>query len=150
MSRIGTRAALLVASLAAIAGCGEKPAPFYPDFTADVAPLLGARCIRCHGAGGTLNGDSDVTDPTIQGFMGKPNQGYFDCDADRGDCSSATSTTCKRGFLYYANGMPGQPLAGLWLKVMPPAPAPQLTDRESGILHAWLAHPTPGSKPCSP
>jgi hypothetical protein len=137
----------VVVSAGALAGCGEEPVPLYPDYDTDVAPLMFARCVRCHGAGGTLNDDPDVTGKTVKALMGKPLQGYFDCMNDRGDCSPG-STTCKRGLRYYANDMEGAGTAAVWLKDMPPDPAPALTSREAAILKAWLAHPTPSAKTC--
>src|SRR3954462_11813653 len=49
---------------ASLSGCGENAVPERPSYARDIAPLMGARCIRCHGAGGTLN-----TDPAIAPIM---------------------------------------------------------------------------------
>ena len=34
--------------------------PARPTYKNDIAPLMEAHCIRCHGAGGTLNADPDI------------------------------------------------------------------------------------------
>jgi hypothetical protein len=63
---------LIVPTLAALAlvgagaGCGNE-APLFPTYHNDVQPIMQAHCIRCHGAGGTLNLDPDI--PVINGSM---------------------------------------------------------------------------------
>ena len=147
---------LLLFMSSALPGCGESSVPVIVQYNQDVQPLLLAHCVRCHRAGGTLNGDSDIGfGPVASSFAtGKPLQGYFDCAADRGDCSSAnpTAPTCRRGFRYYANDMPGAIAQVAWLHLMPPPPAPPLTTFESEILYKWLASPDNQSPavPCAP
>jgi hypothetical protein len=145
ISRIFFLGSVLTLVGAVAAGCGENPVPETVLFNLDVQPLLQARCVRCHGAGGTLNGDSDIVPGAVKSFAptGKPLQGFFDCAADRGDCSgdAPTAPACKRGFRNYAAMMPGAGATTVWLKVMPPGPSEPLTSRESEILHTWLAHP---------
>jgi hypothetical protein len=138
-------AGLVLLAGASLAGCGGNPAPDegFVDFLTDVQPLLNARCIRCHGAGGTLNGDPDVTSPiAVVSLKGKPTGGFLDCYGDRGDCSGG-GVDCRRGFRFYADDNPaGHALANAWLPSMPPGPSQKLTERESQILHRWLAKPS--------
>jgi len=145
--------ALLALTGGVLAGCGENEAPIFPDFSRDVAPLLHARCVRCHGAGGMLNGDPFIDQtkgtPGALYTTGAPIQGYFDCAEDRGVCAMPgdLGPGCKRGFRYYSTPA-GAGSVTLWLKQMPPGPAAPLTARESDILYNWLAHPLPASVPC--
>jgi hypothetical protein len=136
--------ALLVGA-GALSGCGENPVPETVLFNLDVQPLLQARCVRCHGAGGTLNADSDLVGKSaLSSYVGKPpNQGFFDCAADRGVCADAAAKPpgCKRGFRWYATDPVGKGETIAWLPLMPPGPSEPLTSRESEILHTWLAKP---------
>src|SRR5450432_1787056 len=91
----------------ALAGC-EEPVPATPTFAHDVLPIFRASCVRCHGAGGTLNHDP--------GMMGgypatdtAPN-GYFDSYGNVGDCTVDPVTqmvpaSCGRGALADADLM---------------------------------------------
>ena len=151
MSRMRIHALVFVMALGSLAaaGCGENPEPVRPDYSRDVQPVLTAHCVRCHGAGGTLNGDPETVS-TFAVPTGKPIGGYFDCAEDRGDCSTAGSTTCKHGFRYYATDPMGHIAVAAWLHIMPPPPGAPLTTRESDILNRWLANPQPANVPCTP
>jgi hypothetical protein len=140
---------VLALSLGAVAGCSEEPIPEegFVDYVIHIQPMLNARCLRCHGAGGTLNGDPDVPDSGTFGtlgtqYMGKPTNGYFDCYFDRGDCTVPTNPGCRHGLRYYAGDSPGAALAIAWLPAMPPPPAQPLTSREKELLRRWLARPS--------
>jgi hypothetical protein len=141
------RLVLAIAGAAALAaGCGPDDAPAMPGYLADVKPLMGARCVRCHGAGGTLNDDPGNTSTVNKGA---PLHGYFDRLEDQGTCTAADGTgndVCKRGLLYYVTA--GAPTFTLFIRAtgelrMPPPPAPELTDREHAILERWIVNPQP-------
>lgn len=135
-----TFALLAVAVGASAAGCTPEE-NVRPSFETDVKPIFQAHCVRCHGAGGTLNGD-----PTSQGmpiYQNPPALGYLDNYDDQGDCPSGTLSPCKRGAYFYAtdgklimtgylNGKPAP---------MPPPPAAPLTDWEKDTILFWLLHP---------
>jgi hypothetical protein len=123
--------ALLLAALAS--ACGTEPVPGAPSFEKDVLPIMQSRCIRCHGAGGTLNHD-----PTYVGHT-TPLNSWLDSADDRGDCNPDAATTgapCKVG----ARTRIGMILAFVRAPDslrMPPAPAPRLTDRQIEVLQRW-------------
>jgi mono/diheme cytochrome c family protein len=126
--------------LAACSSTSEPQVPAQPSFEADVKPIMVLRCVRCHGAGGTLQGD-----PPGSPLPGPPPNGYFDHYEDR-DCTitdaGTISETCKRGAAYYVDvirqyiNMTGE-------FRMPPPPAPMLTSRELDILNRWAAETPP-------
>jgi hypothetical protein len=148
VSRIVTRRSLLlfVSVLAAgsVAGaCGPAPAPDMPTFAHDVEPIMLARCVRCHGAGGMLNADPHST---VMLFQGAPTSGYFDHLEDQGDCvpdGGVIPMSCKRGLKYYATDTTGVALWKLWFPMMPPAPAPKLSDRQLDTINRWVKNPLP-------
>jgi hypothetical protein len=126
----------LVVSAGALAGCGEEPVPLNPSYTVDIKPLMAARCIRCHGAGGKLNVDPDsvlnkqVKDPSIPPQA--PKLADFTRLEDMGD---------RKGLLFYT--LDGGVGMQIYIKTgpMPPPPAPALTEREYTMLMRWLKNP---------
>ena len=52
--------ALVVGVTTLAAGCGEEEVRAFHSYEKDIRPLMLARCVRCHGGGGTFN-----TDPAI-------------------------------------------------------------------------------------
>ena len=46
---------VLTAALALPLGACNPDVPATPTYDRDVQPILTAHCVRCHGAGGTLN-----------------------------------------------------------------------------------------------
>lgn len=133
---------VLVLSSVAAAGCGDEPIPEqgFVSYAVHIQPILTARCVRCHGGGGTLNGDPDAFGKGIP-KGGKPINGYFECGSeDRGDCSTG-SMSCKHGLRYYATNAMGMAALKIWLPSMPPKPSPPLTDREQELLARWFAKP---------
>jgi hypothetical protein len=117
-------------------GCGEKEAPLFPSYETDVKPLMGARCIRCHGAGGTLNGDPDIPMTFGLGKMAKD-----------GNFTGLEDVGMVHGLQYYTAAAPdkaGATRMRAFLKApMPPPPAPPLTDREFEIINRWIDNPLP-------
>jgi hypothetical protein len=140
-----TLLALLGLAVAGVAGCGENPVPDFPSYKLDVAPLMGARCVRCHGAGGTLNEDKDI--PSTFAFKGAPLRGYFDRLEDQGTTCvpppGVDGVDCKRGLGSYAGTGAFSSSVNTYLKYMPPPPAPALTARENEILTTWFKNPLP-------
>jgi hypothetical protein len=118
-----------------LAACGEGPIPDRPGFETDIKPLTLSRCVRCHGAGGTLNADPKAV------LSYAPFNGFFDQYDDPQNCTTPTGQPC-RGFAYYA-GM-GRPNFDHYFPMMPPSPGAQLSDRERELINRWIAEtPTP-------
>jgi hypothetical protein len=120
-------------------GC-SPPVPANPTYTKDVKPILDAHCVRCHGAGGTLNS------MVVAGRDHPPMTCYLQRYEDTGDCS--TTATCQRGAGYCGAGTGGSMLT-LYTELpednrlhMPPLPSESLNDWEMEVLKRW-ATPTP-------
>jgi hypothetical protein len=131
-SRSFATAAFAAAALALLspAAC-TPPVPATPTYTNDVQPILAAHCVRCHGAGGTLNAI-----PGIPTTLPAPAICYLQqYDNDPPDCPVAA--TCKHGAAYCApmfetyidfpNDTPNR---------MPPNPS-DLSDWEKDVLRRW-------------
>jgi mono/diheme cytochrome c family protein len=124
-----------------VVGCGEEPIPAAPTFEVDIKPIMLAHCVRCHGAGGTLNADPRTVDHT------PPPRGYLDHFDDQGDCTLQPDLTllpsCKWGALTEHN------VIKLFIHLrkdqgrMPPPPSDGLSDRQIEILDRWVANPLP-------
>jgi hypothetical protein len=124
---------LLISSLGAgaLAGCGETEIPERPTYTHDIKPLVEAHCIRCHGAGGQLNQDPDITGVVAGNTL------------TNGDFTSLQDDASgKHGLLYYTTPA-GATFWNIWFPKMPPTPAPALTERELTIFQRWYANPLP-------
>jgi hypothetical protein len=122
-----------------VAGCGNDIPPF-PTYSKDIQPLMQAHCVRCHGAGGTLNTDPDIPPDTNpqdprSSYVGTPKNGYFTQLADVGPG--------KLGLMSYSGQNPARVLMNAALPYMPPPPAPPLTDWEHDLLVRWLDNPRP-------
>ena len=135
--------------VAAAAGCAPS-VPAAPSYAADVHPIFLAHCVRCHGAGGSLN---EVLDPKdgpdagpLPGAGGRPALAYLGQFADSGDCADPSSPACHRGASWVATQTTElhlylHPPAGF--PPMPPPPAPRLDAWELKVVDAWLANPLP-------
>ena len=136
-----TTLAFLSLSLAtALVGCGEEPIPVEPGFAADVRPIMVARCVRCHGAGGTLNAD-----PVAVKLM-VPTNGFFEQYADSGACGPMDPVGgCKRGALFYAKQklIFTARLRSSEAIRMPPLPAEMLSEHQIQIIERWTNEATP-------
>jgi hypothetical protein len=123
-------------------GCGgEEPIPASPTFEPTIRTLLQAHCVRCHGAGGTLN-----TDPASL-YKDMAGQGYFNRYEDR-DCvplpDLSLPADCQKGarsevitiktYIHLAESDPVH---------MPPLPSDPLTSWELQLLDNWLDEPDP-------
>lgn len=125
----------------ALAGC-EKPVPATPTYTADVLPIFEAHCVRCHGAGGTLNADERSIEPA------PPSGGYLDQYDDKSDCTPDADghypLTCMGGARYEAeSGNLAAFIHGRTQPKMPLAPAAPLDDWELAVLDNWIAEKPP-------
>jgi mono/diheme cytochrome c family protein len=133
-------------------GCTAESVPNVPTYENDVKPIMEARCIRCHGAGGMLNAD-----PNHKGIIpgGAPFDGFFTRLED--DCPDGEATGCH-GLLHYAGPPPDggsspQSLMRSYIHStsdsgtvnprMPPPPSPLLTTRELDVLDKWLSESPP-------
>jgi mono/diheme cytochrome c family protein len=137
--RTGVLLSFTLAALA-LAGC-EEPVPATPTFAHDVLPIFRAACVRCHGAGGTLNMDPTMTGP----FKGEtaPN-GYFDSYANVGDCTPDPATqqvpaSCGRGALADAGLLAVYLHPSVASQRMPPPPSEPLARWELEVVDNWLA-----------
>jgi hypothetical protein len=133
---------LVLLSLAAVAGCGEEEVPTFPSYALHIQPLMRARCVRCHGANGTLNMDPDLTFMTNPPRV--PKSFYAGTYEDTGvGCElMPVPTTCHRGARFNAVSIKTYvhlPEA----QRMPPPPAERLTDREIELIDRWAANPLP-------
>ena len=121
------------ATLVGAAGC-LNAVPDRPTYERDIKPLMEAHCIRCHGAGGTLNADPDIMSVKVHGA---PTMSDFTLLQDANG---------RLGLLHYtAMGAGG--VASLHAYVdgllgpMPPPPADRLTNWESDLLFTWANNP---------
>jgi hypothetical protein len=133
-------------ALAAIGlgGCDEK-APTNPTFAQDVLPIFHTACVRCHGAGGTLNADPSITGA----YKGEtPPDGYLDHYDNIGDCTVDPVTqrapaSCGHGARDEAGKIK------IYLRLlpepdrMPPTPSPALSPWQLEVVDNWLAEMPP-------
>jgi hypothetical protein len=142
MSKNGFLISLLasVASLS-MGACSIQNTPHAPTFESDIKEITASRCVRCHGAGGKLNGDPTSTNPA---YRTAPIDGYFDRMED--DCPDAQTFNCH-GLGYYTTGSKLTQLKNYIHDIgglpMPPAPAPRLTSNQLDIFDLWLANGAP-------
>jgi len=132
--------AVLGLSLGGIVGCGEEPIPDFPSWQKDLLPFFEARCVRCHGAGGTLNNDPYMG-PNTAGkagvARGTPTAFYanvYDMDASTTPPRLGAKTLNALIAPYMTAKVANDDQAR-----MPPYPAPKLTDREMSLVNRWIA-----------
>jgi hypothetical protein len=133
----------LTIALAVLLGGCEDAIPAAPTFEVDVEPIFLAHCVRCHGAGGTLNQDPRA----LNGYAtDRPNVTHLDFYADRGDCTpDATGVlpaSCERGAKYSVETIE------IYIHLtssmrMPLAPAPALDEWELKVIDRWVAMGAP-------
>ena len=129
-----------VLAVVALSGC-EKPVPETPTFAADVGPNFAAHCVRCHGAGGTLNSDPRAVNPDTPGA-------YLDQYADKVDCTldamGLVPPTCVPAARFEAeSGNLKVYLHGPEQLRMPPPPGQPLSPWELAVVDNWLAEKPP-------
>jgi|ERR1035438_4889607 hypothetical protein len=152
MAATGLRGAFLFGAALALsalpAGC-TPPVPSSPSYEADARPIFMSHCVRCHGAGGTLNQAYEPTGPDAAPLASDPakplkcylNQ-YEDTNCTAGD--AGVPATCHRGASYCATmayGIGVRVHGGPPLGPMPPPPAPRLNDWELKVVDAWIMNP---------
>ncbi len=127
--------ALTLAGVAFGCGADMPEVPANPTYTKDVAPILNAHCVRCHGA------DNMLHQMPIKGTPMTPATCYLQRYED--DCSV---TPCKVGV---GNASCAQ-LINLYinaardtLQAMPPLPSEALNDWEKEVIARWTMHGTP-------
>jgi len=129
--RSGMLAFAAALALTALSACSPE-VPAAPTYTKDVAPILNAHCVRCHGAGGTLN----MYPFPVEGSPMKPMTCYLqryddDCSAGPNACL-AGAKTCATLAVGYVNLPVGV------MHHMPPAPSDSLNDWEKDVLANWV------------
>ena len=131
------RAAVLLAATVAVGAtaCGPSSVPAQPAYDVDVRPILMARCVRCHGAGGMLNAP-----PGVDGAALQATHCYLDRYDDEGDCT-ADPTNCKKGAKTAASLLPTVIRNAPASLAMPPPPSPALDDWAVDILNNWSKNP---------
>jgi mono/diheme cytochrome c family protein len=127
-----------------LAGC-QPAAPASPSFEADVRPIYMSHCVRCHGAGGTLNNalapvpDGGLLGPLISNV-------WLDQYGNSGACGATVdpNAPCHFGALTFATDTETVIHETGTVLTMPPPPAPRLNDWELKVVDAWVAEkPTP-------
>jgi hypothetical protein len=143
--RLGVGLGLVLAAVAQL-GCVvvvEEPIPEAPSYELDMKPLFHARCVRCHGGGGTLNGD-----PKNAAF-GSPGQLYIGSYDDTGvGCPpigdpTPIPATCHQGAHRWVVGINERVHSKLLSIRMPIPPSEPLTDWEKELVARWAANPLP-------
>lgn len=145
---VAERAGLCLSQVAVVmlagllAGCGDEPIPEQVTFEPTMRHVFAAHCVRCHGAGGTLNAD-----PLTFGGHDGPSIAYLDHYADQGDCTldpvaMSVPDSCKRGALFNAATI-HQYVQAKDASRMPPAPSDPLADYELALVLKWTDNPLP-------
>jgi hypothetical protein len=122
--------AFAAGALVGVAGC-ENSVPPFPSYEKDVKPIMSANCIRCHGAGGTLNTDPDI--PKVNGTT----------TPSASDFTQLGNSNGHNGLMMYAAGGPLAGAMTIFLPQMPPPPSPALGGYELDVFQAWLKNPAP-------
>jgi hypothetical protein len=140
---------MLALALAALPAACSAPVPASPSYEANVRPIFMSHCVRCHGAGGTLNQAFNPTGPDAAPLTSDPlkpitcylNQ-YDDTNCTPGD--AGLPANCHHGAKFcttIANGIGVRIHGGGTARPMPPPPAPPLDDWELKVVDAWLLNP---------
>jgi hypothetical protein len=120
-----TFGALVGGALLGGGGC-ENPTPVRPSYARDIAPLMTARCTRCHSPG-------NPTDPDMQPIVvtaGQP-----------GVTKAILDFTTMAGA---ESGCSPVLLDTFVIKIgMPPPPSAKLDDWSIELLQRWCANPLP-------
>jgi hypothetical protein len=129
--------ALGLAGLALLAiGCGPPPGPDKPSFATDIKPIMMAHCVRCHGAGGTLNADPNSIGAA---YRNKPPMNTY--------LDTYENPTCAAGTVCY-----GAKTSAGSIKVfvtaadserMPPLPSDPLSDVQKELIVRWAVDKLP-------
>lgn len=129
---------MLLAPLAALAAGCEPAAVEHPTW-ADVEPIVRGSCTHCHGATADVNGRSS---DRVYRFD------FFDVGPDTcGEASAALDAPAMAVGLAPLIGAAVTPPSPDVRARMPPAPAPELSDRERDLLVRWAEAPLRGDPP---
>jgi len=139
-------AGLVAFAVAALTlGCAPE-VPANPTYTNDVAAILDAHCVRCHGANDTL-----VSMP-VGGRDHPPNTCYLQRFENAGDCTDVAAPACLKGAGFCgteSGGAPSLIVSYVTFPVdnrlhMPPLPSESLNDWEQKVLERWSSpNPAP-------
>ena len=122
-------------ALLALSACSAE-VPAAPTYTNEVSAILTAHCVRCHGAGDTLNSDPTITIP-----VKAPMLCYLQRYDDEGDCTM--TSTCKRGAGWCGSTAGSNRIVTYVnypddnINRMPPKPADRLGHWEIEVLTRW-------------
>ena len=129
--------------LAAAAGACTPAVPGTPSYERDVRPIFMANCVRCHGAGGTVQNEANGTQTgKIECFLNVYDDptdcpdGGTAAPCQPGAHTCATSPSLKVFFPHFLHPASGGPR-------MPPAPSEPLNSWELDVVDRWLANPIP-------
>ncbi|HVY36936.1 MAG TPA: hypothetical protein VHM31_03350 [Polyangia bacterium] len=135
-------------ALFGLASCSTTvaSAPSQPAYDTDVRPILMAHCARCHGAGDAINVPTEPTGPDAAveasiantAAMLKATNIYLDRYSSEGTKTGAYVARNEFALIFPPTNTKPEYL-------MPPPPAPGLSDFELDVLKAWAA----SSAPCS-
>jgi hypothetical protein len=137
MSKVLFAVPLAFALAAASGGCAPD-VPANPTYTKDVAPILDAHCVRCHGA------DDMLHTMMINGYPNSPSYCYLHRWESEGDCTNPLGPDCKNG----VSSMLCGPMIPGYLNLapesrMPPPPSEPLNDWETDVITHWVNNGAP-------
>jgi hypothetical protein len=144
--------ALFVRAIVALFFCACSPAvPGTPTYEADVRPIFMARCVRCHGAGGTLNGDMAPDGTLLSPGAPSPPGPYLDHYEDQ-DCTDPPDggprpANCKIGALTLRALIKQLIHAPAASGGQPPPPATPLDDWQKNVIDRWVENPICSTAP---
>ena len=130
-------------ALFGLASCSTTvtSAPSQPVYDSDVQPILMAHCARCHGAGDSINvpteptGPDAAVEPSIANSAAALKSTNIFLDRYSSDGTKTGAYIARATFSIV---LPPKAQGQL---LMPPPPAPGLSDFELDVLKAWAAGP---------
>jgi hypothetical protein len=145
MTRARLAGLIVLAAAGAAVGCVPE-VPANPTYTSDVAAILDAHCVRCHGANDML-----VSMP-VAGRDHPPNVCYLQRFQNEGDCTDVNAGACLKGAGFCGTEDGGaRSLIVTYVTYpvdnrlrMPPLPSESLNDWELKVLERWSSpNPAP-------
>ena len=139
------RSILAFFTIVGVASCGsEAPVPDHPTWFDDVQPILRGNCLSCHGPTASKTARTtrwDVCD--LKAFAAA--SPMFDTDTIH-DSPDDPMTQLIGAKQHTANILAYAVPHGGGRPLMPPKPAPVLTDRQAQVLVAWQKAPDCGKR----